>query len=212
MAKPQFIYFDMGNVILLFDHQLACDQIGQVAGISGAQVREIVFESELQNQYETGQITSREFYDSFCEMTNTAADYDQLLVAASDIFSLNTPVIPLLAALRDAGIAIGIFVEYVRRSLAIRSPTILDSRPVLCSVSFEFRAQEYETGRCHLSLGSRTRRRSYRRHFLYGRPGRQHPSRSASGNGCRAIHDGERIGDNTLANSACVSISKAQVS
>jgi len=151
MAKPQFIYFDMGNVILLFDHQLACDQIGQVAGISGAQVREIVFESELQNQYETGQITSREFYDSFCEMTNTAADYDQLLVAASDIFSLNTPVIPLLAALRDAGIAIGILSntcaahwQYARRRFSI-----LDQYFAPLALSFELKSMKPDAAIYH---------------------------------------------------------------
>ena len=29
---PKFIYFDLGNVLLRFDHELACRQMAAVAG------------------------------------------------------------------------------------------------------------------------------------------------------------------------------------
>ncbi|MFT7643872.1 MAG: HAD superfamily hydrolase (TIGR01509 family) [Pirellulaceae bacterium] len=151
MSKPQFIYFDMGNVLLLFDHQLACEQIGRVAGITADKVRQVVFDSELQSQYETGQITSRQFYDSFCRLTETAADYDQLLLAASDIFTLNTPIIPLLVALHDARIRIGILSNTcdAHWQFARRRFSILEQYFCPLALSFEVKSMKPDSAIYH---------------------------------------------------------------
>ena len=44
---PQFIYFDLGNVLLHFDHAIACRQIGQLAGIPEQRVRDVLFGGDL---------------------------------------------------------------------------------------------------------------------------------------------------------------------
>ena len=105
---PKFIYFDLGNVLLFFDHALACRQMAAVAGVSEAQVREAVFDSGLQLQYEAGQLSSQQFYESFCQRTGTRPAYDALAYAASAIFSLNVSIKPVLAQLRSAGYRLGL--------------------------------------------------------------------------------------------------------
>ena len=105
---PAFIYFDLGNVLLTFDRQRAFRQMAEVAGISADQVESALFDSGLQDRYEHGSVSSRGFYEEFSKLTGTAADYDQLLHAGSEMFELNCPVIPIVAHLRSAGYRLGI--------------------------------------------------------------------------------------------------------
>ena len=101
MAIPRFIYFDLGNVLINFDHHRAARQMAEVAGVSEQLVWKIVFESDLELEYERGAISTREFYEAFCTRTGSRADYDALLLAASDIFELNDGIVPLLSQLHE---------------------------------------------------------------------------------------------------------------
>lgn len=108
MAQTEFIYFDLGNVICPFNNDLACQQMADLAGVEKRHVSDIVFDSQLQIQYETGLISSEGFYDAFCAATGSAPDMDQFLLASSDMFDLNYRIIPVIAQLRSANFPIGI--------------------------------------------------------------------------------------------------------
>ena len=108
MINIEFIYFDLGKVILEFDHELACRQIATIADASVEDVRRALFQSDLQNQYETGLITSEQFHQQFCTATESSPDKDALLLAGSDIFKLNLPMLPLIKRLAAGSIPIGI--------------------------------------------------------------------------------------------------------
>lgn len=105
---PEFIYFDLGNVLLLFDQTKALQQMSAVANISPEHVHAALVDSGLQDRYEHGSVSSQQYYEEFSKLTNTAADYDQLWLAGCDMFSLNYSVVPLLAHLRSAGYRLGI--------------------------------------------------------------------------------------------------------
>ena len=108
MAKTEFVYFDLGKVILDFDHELACQQIALVADVSVDEVRRVLFQTDLQRRYETGLISSDQFCDEFSVATESNSDKEALLLAGSDIFSLNRPVEPLITGLTEGNIPIGI--------------------------------------------------------------------------------------------------------
>jgi putative hydrolase of the HAD superfamily len=103
-----FIYFDLGNVVLNFDNELACRQMARVAGVGLDRVRSAVFDSGLQERSERGLVSSQEFYEEFCRLTDTRPSYGALSEAGSDIFTLNCPVIPIVAQLRAAGHRLGL--------------------------------------------------------------------------------------------------------
>ena len=105
---PQFIYFDLGNVLLTFDAQIACRQMAELTGLAAERIRDIVFRSRLQWRYERGEVSSREFYDEFCAVSHTQPDYDALHFANSAMFALNVPVIPIVAHLWAARYRLGI--------------------------------------------------------------------------------------------------------
>jgi FMN phosphatase YigB (HAD superfamily) len=108
LKKPKFVYFDLGNVLLHFDHHRAARQMAEVAGIEPDVIWKTVFESDLQTRYECGAITTRQFYDHFCATTKTQPDFDALCTAAADIFTLNCDVGPIVSALATAGIRLGV--------------------------------------------------------------------------------------------------------
>jgi putative hydrolase of the HAD superfamily len=107
-TTPQFIYFDLGNVLVLFDHDRAARQMAEVAGTTPARVREVVFASDLELRYERGDISTAEFHDVFCRQTGTTPPLAALVNAASDIFEPNRSVISLLGQLKHNGHRLGL--------------------------------------------------------------------------------------------------------
>jgi len=142
---PKFLYFDLGNVLLHFDHELACRQMADVTEISVDQVRGIVFESDLQSSYERGEITCRRFYESFCEQSKTCPNFEALKLAASSIFEVNKPVEVIVRKLASLDHRLGILSntcrahwEYVSRG---RYPLVNEPFGVY-SLSFELQSMK----------------------------------------------------------------------
>ena len=108
MRTPSFIFFDLGNVVLNFSHEVGCEQMAEVAGLPVDEVRRFAFDSDMAVRYERGEISTRDFYDYFCEQTKTTPDFDRLIAAGSDIFSLNTPLLPVITQLFQRGHRMGI--------------------------------------------------------------------------------------------------------
>ncbi len=111
--QPRFLYFDLGNVLLYFDHAIACRQMAAVAStadrvITPQQVREVVFETSLEAEFESGRVSPDEFYDRFCDAIKARPDRKALERAANDIFWPNLSIKPLLGALFAARVKVGI--------------------------------------------------------------------------------------------------------
>jgi len=108
MQRPEFVYFDLGNVLCFFDHEVSVRQMAEVAQCDPATIRELVFESELEHCYETGLITGEEFVAEIAEKLGRSISVDHMLEAASAIFRPNLDVLPVLKAIRDAGVPMGL--------------------------------------------------------------------------------------------------------
>lgn len=105
---PKFVYFDLGNVLLYFDHPKAARQMAALAGLTQAEVWGIVFDSDLEMRYERGEIDCSAFYDEFCRRTNSRPDFAALKHAAADIFEPNHAVLDLVRNLHTAGHRLGV--------------------------------------------------------------------------------------------------------
>lgn len=108
MAPIRFVYFDLGRVMVNFDVHRMCRQMGQVAGIPADRVHKIVFGNGLQHDYETGRISTVEFYERFCQEAAHRPPQDALVQAAVDIFWLNLDTLPVVAQLQAARIPLGV--------------------------------------------------------------------------------------------------------
>jgi putative hydrolase of the HAD superfamily len=109
MPAIRFIYFDLGNVLLGFSHQLAAQQMAQVARCDYATVWDVVFGAQgLEFEYETGLISTEQFFQEFCERTNTQPNYDDFIWAGSAIFRPLYGTIALAYRLHAAGYPLGV--------------------------------------------------------------------------------------------------------
>lgn len=106
--SQRFVYFDLGNVLVTFDHQTAVDQLSRLAGRPAELVRQVVFDSDLQNRYETGLVSGREFAAEVNVELESALPTADILKAISDIFQPNLPILAAIKWVEQAGIPMGI--------------------------------------------------------------------------------------------------------
>lgn len=92
--------FDMGNVLVHFSHPLMCQQIAEVCGGSTDEVRQLLFDQQWQMELERGELTESEFHQRLERHFRRPIDFPKLIWAASDIFSLNASIVPVLQALK----------------------------------------------------------------------------------------------------------------
>ncbi len=103
-----FLYFDLGNVIALFDHELIVRNLAGLSDVSDSEIRQSVFESDLLLDYERGTVTTTEFYNNYCSATGCSAAESDVVFAASNIFRINASIIPLVSHLKQVGYRLGI--------------------------------------------------------------------------------------------------------
>jgi len=140
---PKFIYFDLGNVLLFFSHELACENVAKLTGLTADTVRQVVFDSGLAWGYEDGTQSEEEFHQRFCDATARKPQLKEFIYAYSDIFTLNEPMVGLVQRLSDDGARLGI--------LSNTSPghwhLVTDGRyPFLCTEFFEVFGLSFELG------------------------------------------------------------------
>jgi putative hydrolase of the HAD superfamily len=93
----------MGNVLVHFSHDLMCRQIGALCNRTGADIRKLLFDSELQWKFERGLLSEAEFHRRVEELVAQQLDLPALVHAGSNIFQLNEPLMPILDALKARG-------------------------------------------------------------------------------------------------------------
>lgn len=60
------IAFDLGNVLIRVDHGRFCRRLAEAAGLPSQEVYAVVFNSRLEPDYDTGRLSSWEFYRAVC--------------------------------------------------------------------------------------------------------------------------------------------------
>lgn len=140
MTSPQFIYFDLGNVLLYFDHMRGARQMAEVAGIAPQLAYEVVFQNDLEYRYERGDIDCHGFREEFCRRTNTSPDFQQLKYAAAAIFEPNEAVQELARRLHRGGHRLGV----LSNTCAAHWEYCIDGRYPLLNQCFEKYALSYE--------------------------------------------------------------------
>ena len=80
------ITFDLGNVLIRVDHFRFCRRLAVLAGLSPEEVYAQVFESGLEPGYDTGRITSREFYERVTAHFGVTLPYPRFVDLWCDLF------------------------------------------------------------------------------------------------------------------------------
>jgi FMN phosphatase YigB (HAD superfamily) len=108
----EFLYFDLGNVLLSFSHEQMCRQMAEVAELEADAVRRALFEGEpessLQWRFERGDFDAATAYEHFCQHTGVRPDRAALCAAGSNMFAELPESVALVRRLAAAGCRMGV--------------------------------------------------------------------------------------------------------
>lgn len=97
------IVFDMGNVLVHFSHAKMCVQMAEVCGVTRGEMERQLIDSGLQWNFERGRLSPQQLHQQAEALFERTLDFEALRLAASDIFQLNAPIVPVLDALKARG-------------------------------------------------------------------------------------------------------------
>ncbi len=108
MTKPAVV-FDLGKVLVDFDYGIACQKITALSSISYPEVQDFLGASPLLSSYESGQMSSLEFFHGVCARTGFRGSFEEFAGYFADIFSPIPAMIDFHARLRASGIPTYVF-------------------------------------------------------------------------------------------------------
>jgi len=97
------IIFDLGNVLVDFDHTIAAKKASQFSDKSPQEIFSLFFDSELIGLFEEGKVAPIEFFSEIKKLLNLKLDYDKFVPIWNEIFFLtpkNQEVYNLAKALK----------------------------------------------------------------------------------------------------------------
>ena len=104
MHTPSAIIFDLGKVLVDFDYGIAARRIAARSKITVAEIGQFINQASLFNRYESGAITTQQFFDEIRQVTGFGGTLDEFGQYFADIFFPIAPMIQLQAALRQRGL------------------------------------------------------------------------------------------------------------
>lgn len=97
------IIFDLGNVLVDFDHGKAAERIARYCDMHPRQIYDLFFDSEITGLFEEGKVSSGEFFSRIKQMLALDLDYGGFLPIWNEIFFIsdkNRQVFNLACALK----------------------------------------------------------------------------------------------------------------
>jgi HAD superfamily hydrolase (TIGR01509 family) len=104
MMRPQVVIFDLGKVLVDFDYHKAGHRIAARGKSSAEEVRRFIDHSPLLVRYESGQITTAQFFAAVVAATHFAGTAEEFAEFFADIFIPMPGMIALHAELRRQGV------------------------------------------------------------------------------------------------------------
>ncbi|SRR5260370_27935829 len=109
MPAPEVVVFDLGKVLVDFDYSIAARRIASRGRMSFENITPFISQSPLLFRYETGLLSSEQFYAEVCSATGFSGDLDEFCEAFADIFIPIGPMVQLHETLRNQRIPTYIF-------------------------------------------------------------------------------------------------------
>ena len=100
--KKYTIFFDLGNVLLFFDHNKMQQQVADCCCLSIKEVSSLI--QKYFDGYERGTISTQTLYSDLLALGGKSVSFVDFTHALSNIFQPNLPVITLLEQLKNRGI------------------------------------------------------------------------------------------------------------
>lgn len=86
----EFVYFDLGNILLSFDPAIACENLARLVSRDTAAVKHALYQSGLQDKFEHGSISEERFVaelNRHLDVAPESVEDQSVLDAISDMFT-----------------------------------------------------------------------------------------------------------------------------
>lgn len=104
----RFVLFDLGGVLFDFDHRIASRAVARRCRVGEERVHEILFGEGLEERYDVGEISTREFHRELVERGGYSGEVADLRQDWGAIFEIRPDSWRLVGELVEAGIPLGI--------------------------------------------------------------------------------------------------------
>jgi FMN phosphatase YigB (HAD superfamily) len=101
---PKVVIFDIGNVLLDFDYSIAGRKLAAHSHLAAEAIQKLIDHTPLLCRYETGQLTTKQFFDEVQKVTGYRGTLAEFSGAFADIFIPAEPMIKLQAVVRQKGV------------------------------------------------------------------------------------------------------------
>jgi HAD superfamily hydrolase (TIGR01509 family) len=109
LMVPKAVVFDLGKVLVDFDYGIVARRIAARGKMTIGEIALYIQQSPLFVQYESGRVTTQQFYDEIRRVTGFRGDLAEFSDYFADIFVPIEPMVQLQAALRRKGLATYVF-------------------------------------------------------------------------------------------------------
>lgn len=123
MHSIKTVVFDLGKVLVDFDYMIAARRLAKRSQRCAEEIIDCLSREPLLFRYETGLMTSQQFYQELCSITGFCGTLDDFAEFFADIFVPIPPMIALHSTLRKQGLPTFIFsntnelaVRHIRRN------------------------------------------------------------------------------------------------
>lgn len=102
--QPAAVIFDLGRVMVYFDYHRAATGLARHSQMTAQQIQDLIDQSPLLMQLETGQLTNQEFFESIVAATGFRESYGVFARIFGDIFDPVHEMIEIQSRLVERGI------------------------------------------------------------------------------------------------------------
>jgi HAD superfamily hydrolase (TIGR01509 family) len=92
----ELVMFDLGNVILNFDHMTTCNKLAGYSKKDSSYIYDFIFKSDLTKNYDRGKISSRDVFSAISDKLELQISFKKFNAIWSDIFFLNNGIEQLI--------------------------------------------------------------------------------------------------------------------
>ncbi len=83
------IFFDLGRVLIDFDHRRAASKIARSSSLSEEEIYSLFFDSDISGLFEEGRIHPADFFLRVKELLRARLDFEEFVFAWNDIFFIS---------------------------------------------------------------------------------------------------------------------------
>jgi putative hydrolase of the HAD superfamily len=101
MKDQKVILFDLGKVLIDFDHRIAVQRIKQFCSLDEKSIYSLFFDSNVTDKFEKGLISPLDFFEQVKNMLGARIHYEEFVPIWNEIFTHHPGMLEILGLLKD---------------------------------------------------------------------------------------------------------------